>query len=49
MDEFIHLYLIKTGVLIFVCLVLWLVAAVYFFRAVPPLIETWRTSGRHVG
>ena len=49
MDEFIHLYLIKTGVLVFVCLVLWLVAAVYFFRAVLPLIETWRTSRRHAG
>jgi len=35
-DEFIYLYLIKTGVLILICLSLWMLTAIYFLKAVLP-------------
>mgnify|MGYP007084796442 CR=1 FL=1 len=31
MDEFIYLYLMKTGILIVVCILLWILVAVHFF------------------
>ncbi len=31
-DEFIYTYLIKTGILIGICILLWILAAVYFFK-----------------
>ena len=39
LDEFIYLYLIKTGVLIVVCFSLWFFAAVYFFKTILPLFR----------
>ncbi|MEM3730462.1 MAG: hypothetical protein QW667_03035 [Candidatus Bathyarchaeia archaeon] len=41
-DEFIYLYLIKTGILILICLGLWLLTIVYCFRAILPLIKAWK-------
>jgi hypothetical protein len=42
-DEFIYLYLVKTGMLILVCFLLWVLAAVYFFKAILPLFrEAWK-------
>lgn len=38
-DEFIYLYLIKTGILILACLLLWTLTAVYFFKAILPSIK----------
>jgi len=39
MDEFIYLYLIKSGILIVVCVLLWVLAVVYFFKAILPLFR----------
>jgi len=38
-DEFIYLHLIKTGILILICLGLWMLTAVYCFKIIPPLIK----------
>ncbi len=38
-DGFIHLYLIENGVLIAVSVLLWGVAALYFFRSIKPLLR----------
>jgi hypothetical protein len=38
-DEFIYLYLVKNGILIVVCVSLWSLAAVYFFKAILPLFR----------
>jgi hypothetical protein len=47
-DEFIYLYLIKTGVLILICLTLWMLTAIYFLKTILPLLfrrtaNNWRT------
>ena len=39
MDGFIYLYLVKNGILIVVCVLLWVLAAVYFFKAILPLFR----------
>lgn len=36
-DEFIYTYLIKTRILIGISILLWILAAVYFFKVVLPL------------
>ena len=46
-DEFIYLYVIKTGILVVLSISLWILAAVYFFKAVPLLFKT-RNSGYSV-
>jgi len=38
-DEFIYLYLIKTGILIVACVLLWILATVYFFKVILPLFR----------
>ena len=38
-DEFIYLYLVKNGILIVVCVLLWVLAAVYSFKAILPLFR----------
>jgi hypothetical protein len=38
-DEFIYLYLVKNWILIVVCVSLWVLAAVYFFKAILPLLR----------
>jgi hypothetical protein len=38
-DQFIYLYLIRKGILIAVCVSLWVLAAVYFFKATLPLFR----------
>lgn len=38
-DEFIYLYLIKTGILVVVCGLLWILAAVYLFKVILPLFR----------
>lgn len=43
-DEFIYLYLIETGILIVLCASLWILAAVFFFRAILPLFKAWKVS-----
>lgn len=43
-DEFIYLYLIKTGILILVCLGLWATTIIYFFKAILPLIKAWKLT-----
>ena len=43
-DGFIYLYLIKTGVLIVVCILLWVLVAVYFFKAILPLFRQKLTT-----
>ncbi|MEM3640774.1 MAG: hypothetical protein QXH37_02470 [Candidatus Bathyarchaeia archaeon] len=43
-DEFIYLYLIKTGILILACLLVWALTAVYFFKAILPSIKAWKLS-----
>ena len=43
-DEFIYIYLIKTGILIGVSILLWILAAAYFLKAVLPLF--WKPSSR---
>lgn len=36
-DQFIYMYLIKTGILIGISVLLWILATVYFFKAILPL------------
>jgi hypothetical protein len=38
-DEFIYLYLVKSGMLIVVCVSLWVLAAFYFLKAILPLFR----------
>jgi hypothetical protein len=38
-DQFIYLYLIRNGILIAVCVSLWILAFVYFFKATLPLFR----------
>ncbi|MEM4703837.1 MAG: hypothetical protein QXJ02_02055 [Candidatus Bathyarchaeia archaeon] len=38
-DEFIYLYLIRTWLLVVICICLWIVVAVYFLKAILPFLK----------
>ncbi|MDI6905742.1 MAG: hypothetical protein QMD13_09735 [Candidatus Bathyarchaeia archaeon] len=38
-DEFIYIYLIRTGMLVVICLSLWILVAAYFFKAILPFFR----------
>jgi hypothetical protein len=38
-DEFIYLHLLKSGILIVICTLLWLIATIYFFKYMLSLLH----------
>jgi len=39
LDEFIYLHLLKSGILIAICVLLWLLTALYFFKSILPILH----------
>jgi hypothetical protein len=44
LDEFIYLRLIKTGILILICLSLWSLTVIYCFKAILHPIKAWKLT-----